>query len=87
MAVLFTIAVVLGLKNQQIVNVNYVIAQTDLRLSTLMAFIFLFGIASTSMVAFSFYLKAKMQNRSLQRKNKKQRKELNKLRSVLTEKE
>jgi len=52
-----------------------------------MAFIFLFGIASTSMVAFSFYLKAKMQNRSLQRKNKKQRKELNKLRSVLTEKE
>jgi putative membrane protein len=87
MAVLFAIAVVLGLKNQQMVNVNYVIAQTDLRLSSLMAFTFLLGIASSSVVALGFYLKSKVQHRRLKKKNNKQRKELNKLRAELSEKE
>ena len=87
MAFLFVIAVVLGLKNQQIVTVNYVIAQTDLRLSSLMAFTFSLGIISSSLVASIFYLKSKIQNRSLKKKNTKQRKELNKLLSELTEKD
>jgi uncharacterized membrane protein YciS (DUF1049 family) len=52
-----------------------------------MAFTFLLGIASTSIIASGFYLKSKVQNRRLKKKNNKQRKELNKLRAELSEKE
>ena len=74
---LFVIAVVLGLKNQQAINVNYLIAQSEMRLATLLAIVFLFGFLLSALVYLPFYLKLKMKNRQLRKKNNKQRKELN----------
>lgn len=74
---LFVIAVVLGLKNQQVINVNYLVAQSEIRLATLLALVFLLGFLVSSTVYVAFYLKLKMKNRQLRKINSKQRKELN----------
>lgn len=74
---LFVIAVVLGLKNQQVINVNYLVAQSEIRLATLLALVFLLGFLVSSAVYVPFYLKLKMKNRQLRKRNNKQRKELN----------
>ena len=79
---LFAIAVALGLKNQQLINVNYLIAQNEIRLATLLAIIFMVGFVVATIFAVLFYLKLKMKNRQLRKLNKKQRKELNQLRTI-----
>lgn len=81
---LFAIAVALGLKNQQLINVNYLIAENEIRLATLLAIIFLLGFIVAAFFAMLFYLKLKIKNRQLSRLNKKQRKELNQLRTLPT---
>lgn len=78
----FIIAVVLGLKNQQLINLNYLIAQNEVRLSTVLAIIFFIGFVAATLVNTYFYLKLKMANRHLRKLNKKQRRELNELRSL-----
>ena len=78
----FILAVVLGLKNQQIINLNYLIAQNEIRLSTLLAIIFSIGFIASALVNFFFYFKLKIKNRQLRKLNKKQRQELNELRSL-----
>jgi putative membrane protein len=83
---LFVIAIVLGLKNQQIVNINYLVAQSEIRLSTLLAINFMFGFIVSGCFATLFYLRLAMNNRHLRKLNKKQRKELNLLRTT-TEKD
>ncbi len=80
--ILFALAAALGLKNQQLVNVNYLIAQNELRLSTLLAIIFMFGFLLSACFAFLFHLKQRYINNRLRKANKKQRKELNELRST-----
>lgn len=80
-ALLFAIAIVLGLKNQQVVNINYLLAQSEIRLSTLLAINFMFGFIVSSCFGMLFYLRLKMKNRQLGKLNKKQRKELNLLRT------
>ena len=80
--VLFAITLVIGLKNQQPVNINYLVAQSEMALSTLLAILFMVGFICSAFFAFLFYLKLKMKNRQLHKLNKKQRKELNKLRSL-----
>lgn len=77
---LFAIAIVLGLKNQQAVNINYLIAQSEMRLSTLLAINFLFGFIVSACFGSLFYLRLTMKNRHLRKLNKKQRKVLNQLR-------
>lgn len=79
---LFVIAVALGLKNQQLININYLIAQNEIRLATLLAIIFMLGFVVAALFAVLFYLKLKLKNRQLRKLNKKQRKELNQLRSI-----
>lgn len=78
---LFAIAIILGLKNQQIVNINYLVAQSEVRLSTLLAINFMFGFIVSGCFATLFYLRLTMKNRQLRKLNKKQRKELNLLRT------
>ena len=78
----FILAVVIGLKNQQLINLNYLIAQNEIRLSTLLAIIFSIGFIVSMLVNSFFYLKLKVQNLHLRKLNKKQRKELNELRSL-----
>lgn len=79
---LFAIAVILGLKNQQLINVNYLIAENEIRLATLLAIIFMVGFIVATLFAGLFYLKLKMKNRQLRKLNNKQCKELNQLRTV-----
>ena len=79
---LFAITLVIGLKNQQLVNVNYLVAQSEVALSTLLAILFMLGFVCSLFFASLFYLKLKMKNRQLNKLNKKQCKELNKLRSL-----
>ena len=79
---LFSITIVLGLKNQQVVNINYLIAQSDVRLSTLLAINFMLGFIVSGCFALLFYLRLLMRNRVLRKANKKQRKELNLLRTT-----
>jgi len=74
---LFITAVVLGLKNQQVINVNYLVAQSEMRLATLLAIVFLLGFLVSAVVYVPFYLKLKMKNRQLRKMNNKQRKALN----------
>jgi putative membrane protein len=78
----FILAVVIGLKNQQLIHLNYLIAQNEIRLSTLLAIIFSIGFIASMLVNSFFYLKLKMQNLHLRKLNKKQHKELNELRSL-----
>ncbi len=81
---LFAVAVVLGLKNQQFINVNYLIAQSEMRLATLLAIIFMLGFVVSAIFATLFYFKLKMKNRLLRKHNKKLCKELDQLRIALT---
>ena len=78
---LFAIAIILGLKNQQIVNINYLLAQSEVRLSTLLAINFMFGFIVSGCFTTLFYLRLTMKTRQLRKLNKKQRKELNLLRT------
>jgi len=79
---LFVIAALLGLKNQQLVNVNYLLAQSEMRLSTLLAIIFLIGFITSGTLAVLFYLRLKIKNRQLLKMNKKHSKEINELRAL-----
>jgi len=83
---LFVIAIVIGLKNQQLVNINYLLAQSEIRLSTLLAINFLLGFIVSGFFGTLFYLRLTIKNRALRKLNKKQRKELNLLRTT-TEKD
>ena len=78
---LFVIAIVIGLKNQQLVNINYLVAQSEIRLSTLLAINFMFGFIVSGFFGALFYLRLTMKNRRMKKLNKKQRKELNLLRT------
>ena len=81
--VFFIVVIVLGLQNQQLVTINYLIAQNELRLSTLMAMIFSVGFAIALCFASYFYLTQKMKIRQLTKLNVKQRRELNDLRDSI----
>ncbi len=82
LVLLFAIAIVLGLKNQQAVNVNYLLAQSEMRLSTLLAINFMLGFIISGCFGTLFYLRLTMKNRQLRKLNKKQRKELNLIRTT-----
>lgn len=79
---LFIIAIVIGLKNQQAVNINYLVAQSEMRLSTLLAINFLLGFLASTGFAIFFYLRLGMKNRQLRKEIKKQNKDLSKLRNA-----
>jgi len=79
---LFLIAIVVGLKNQQVVNINYIVAQSEIRLATLLAIIFVIGFVASGIIAMMFFLKLKIKNRQLLKMTKRQSKELNELRAL-----
>ncbi|WP_435237069.1 LapA family protein [Psychromonas sp. PT13] len=79
---LFGIAIILGLKNQQLIDVNYLIAENEVPLATLSAIIFMFGFIVAGFFGSFFYLKLKMKTRQLRKVNNKQLKELEQLRNA-----
>ncbi|WP_372882950.1 LapA family protein [Psychromonas sp.] len=80
--VLFLVAIVVGLKNQQVVNLNYIVAQSEIRLATLLAIIFVIGFVASGIITMMFYLQLKIKNRQLLKMTKRQGKELDELRSL-----
>ncbi len=69
--VLFIIALALGAQNQQLVEFNYLLAQGQFHLSTLLGVIFVSGFALAWIILGSLYLKSKLTIRRLNRKLKK----------------
>lgn len=69
---LFLIALALGSQNQAVVNFNYLIAQGDFHLSSLLGGVFVTGFVVAWLIFGSLHLKSQLQVRKL-------KKQLNKL--------
>ena len=84
LARLFAVGSTLGTQNDQLVQVNYLLAQGEYRLSSLLAVIFVAGFV-VGWLVFSFVLlRLKINNTGLHRKVKRQHKELAELRALPT---
>ncbi|ADT87548.1 DUF1049 domain-containing protein [Vibrio sp. Vb2880] len=69
---LFLIALALGSQNQEIVTFNYLLAQGEFHLSTLLGSVFVIGFLIAWIIFGSMHLKSKLEIRKLNRKLKKQ---------------
>ena len=75
----------IGANNDQLITFNYVIAQSELRLSTLVAILFGFGLILGWLITGIFYLKIKLQNIALNRRVKRQSQQITELTSPKAE--
>ncbi|MDO4698236.1 MAG: LapA family protein [Pasteurellaceae bacterium] len=73
------VGVTIGANNDQLITFNYVIAKSELRLSTLVAILFGFGLLLGWFITGFFYLKVKLQNIALNRRVKRQAQQINEL--------
>lgn len=64
---LFLVALALGSQNQAVVTFNYLVAQGDFHLSTLLGGVFIAGFAVAWLVFGSLHLKSQLQVRKLKR--------------------
>lgn len=71
--VLFLISLAIGAQNQAIVNFNYLLAQGDFQLSTLLGIFFATGFGLGWLICGSMYLKASMTQRRLRKRLDKKR--------------
>lgn len=69
---LFLFALALGSQNQELVTFNYLLAQGEFHLSTLLGSVFVVGFLIAWLILGSFYLKSQLEVRKLNRKLKKQ---------------
>lgn len=65
---LFLIALALGSQNQAVVTFNYLIAQGDFHLSTLLGVVFVVGFSLAWLVFGGLHLKSQLQVRKLKKK-------------------
>ncbi|GLR75035.1 LapA family protein [Aliivibrio sifiae] len=77
---LFLISLAVGAQNQIVVNFNYLLAQGDFQLSTLLGIFFATGFGLGWLICGSMYLKASMTQRRLRKRLEKKTIELDKLR-------
>ncbi|OIN12907.1 LapA family protein [Oceanisphaera psychrotolerans] len=82
LAILFAVGLTLGSQNDQLVHVNYLLAQGDYRLSSLLAIVFVAGFAIGWLVFGLVLLRLKMNNSGLRKKVERQHKELEELRAL-----
>lgn len=73
------VAVTIGANNDQLIMLNYIVAKSEIRLSTLVALLFGFGFLLGWLVTGFFYLRLKLQNISLDRRLKRQAQQINTL--------
>ncbi|MGX3020592.1 LapA family protein [Ursidibacter sp. B-7004-1] len=73
------VAVTIGANNDQLITFNYLIAKSELRLSTLVAILFGLGLLLGWLITGFFYLKLKLQNMALNRRIKRQAQQINEL--------
>lgn len=67
----FIVAIIIGSRNQDLVTINYLIAQSELRASTLMAILLCLGVVIGMMTMFSAWLKLTWQVNSLKNQVKR----------------
>ena len=79
------VGITIGANNDQLITFNYVIAQSELRLSTLVAILFGFGLILGWLITGIFYLKIKFQNIALNRRVKRQSQQITELTSPKAE--
>lgn len=73
--VVLVIAIIIGSRNQELITINYLIAQSELRESTLMAIILSLGIVIGMLTMFGSWLKLSWQVKSLKNQVKRLSKE------------
>lgn len=73
------VAITIGANNDQLITFNYVVAKSELRLSTLVAILFGFGLILGWFITGFFYLKLKLQNIALNRRVKRQAQQISEL--------
>lgn len=73
------VAVTVGANNDQVISFNYIVAQSELQLSTLVAILFGLGLILGWLISAFFYLKLKLKNISLNRQIKRQGKLISEL--------
>lgn len=73
------VAITIGANNDQLITFNYIFAQSELQLSTLVAILFGVGLLLGWFITGFFYLKLKLQNMSLTRKLKRQSQQITEL--------
>jgi putative membrane protein len=68
---ILVIAGFIGSQNSHIVSINYILAETEIRLSVLLAVTFSLGVIFSVLLIVSTLLRLKWRIRNLERKNKK----------------
>ena len=69
--ILLILAGFIGSHNSEVVRINYLIAETDIKMSMLLALTFLVGCLFTLLFILPYVLRLKWQNNMLTRKHKK----------------
>jgi putative membrane protein len=69
--VLFMLAIVIGSQNTQVISVNYIIAQAEMRVSTFMVITIGLGVVIGFLVMFTRFFALKLQLKLVQRRLKK----------------
>ena len=73
--IVLVIATIIGSRNQELITINYLIAQSELRESTLMAIILSLGVVIGMLTMFGSWLKLSWQVKSLKNQVKRLSKE------------
>ena len=73
------VAITVGANNDQIITFNYIVAESQFQLSTLVAILFGLGLILGWLITGFFYLKLKIKNISLARQVKRQTLQINEL--------
>lgn len=69
---LLLVGVTVGANNDQVITFNYIIAQTDIQLSTLVAILFGLGLVLGWLISSFFYVKLRLKHMALTRQLKRQ---------------
>ena len=77
------VAITVGANNDQVITFNYVFAQSDFKLSTLVAILFGFGLILGWLITGIFYLKIKLKNLALTRQVKRLNQQVNEMTTSL----
>ncbi|EIJ69399.1 MULTISPECIES: LapA family protein [Pasteurellaceae] len=73
------VAITVGANNDQVITFNYIVAQSELQLSTLVAILFGLGLILGWLITGIFYLKLKLKNMALLRQVKRQTQQISEL--------
>lgn len=80
------VAITIGANNDQVITFNYMFAQSDFKLSTLVAILFGFGLILGWLITGIFYLKIRLKNMALTRQVKRLNQQVNEMTTSLNNK-